>query len=321
MFMTIARAVTTAVAMIACAGMTLVGAALAQGKAPPPHMKKVADDLYFWFDYAGTNSAFWVTDEGVFLIDTQPHPAAARRLIAEIAKITDKPIKWAFNSQAHGDHYLGNSEFKKLGTRIIAQAHAAHLMDKYFDKDLARRKPGFEKAGLDVNEIAKVPPDQTFEEELVIRVGARQVRLFYPGIGQDPGAAYAHFPHARAVATSGTLTPKSVSNLMFTPSVDGWIKVLSQLKAMDVDTYLPGHGDLGKKSDIDDSIAFLTTLQSEVKAARAKGSSMADAQKAITLPAYKDWRNYGRMSDYVRNVWVLEETGKPEYWVNGWERK
>ncbi len=305
--------------ILACAAASV--SALAQDARPSAQLKKVADDLYFWFDLPGTNSAFWVSDEGVFVIDTQPHPVAARRLIAEIAKVTNKPIKWAFNSQAHGDHYLGNSEFKKVGARIIAQAHAAFLMDKYWDKDLARRKPGYEKAGLAVSEITRVMPDETFENELVIRVGAKSVRLFYPGIGQDPGAAYAHFPHARAVATSGTLTPRSVSNLMFTPSIEGWVKVLSQLKAMDVDVYLPGHGDLGKKSDIDDSSAFLTALQKEVRAARAKGTPLAEAQKVLTFEAYKSWRNYGRMSDYVRNVWVLEETGKPEYWVNGWERK
>ncbi len=298
------------------------GKVAAQSVSPPPsQMKKVADDLYFWFDFAGTNSIVWATNEGVLVIDTQPHPAQARTLIAEIRKITDKPIKWAFNTQVHGDHFLGNSTFKKEGATIIANAHAAYLMERYYEKDVARRRPGFEKAGLDPKEATLVLPDKTFEDELVITMGGRQVRLFYPGPGQDPGASYAHFPHAKAVATSGTLTPKSVSNLMYTPSIDGWIKVLRQLQAMDVDTYLPGHGDLGKKSDIEDTINFLTTLQQEVRAARAKNTPLAEAQKTITLDAYKSWRNYGRMTDYVRNVYVLEETGKPEYWINGWERK
>ncbi|MEQ1719393.1 MAG: MBL fold metallo-hydrolase [Hyphomicrobium sp.] len=284
-------------------------------------MKKIADDLYFWFDFAGTNSIVWATADGVMVIDTQPHPARARRLIAEIRKLTDKPIKWAFNTQVHGDHYLGNSEFKAAGATIVAQAHAAFLMQRYWEKDVKGRTPAFEKAGLDPKEVRMVHPDRTFEDEMTIEMGGRKVRLFYPGPGQDPGAAYAHFPHARAVVTSGTLTPRSVSNLQYTPSIDGWIKVLGHLKAIDADAYLPGHGDVGRKSDIDDTVAFLTTLQSEVRAARAKGTSLADAQKAITMPAYKAWRNYARMEAYVRNVYFLEENGKPEYWTQGWERK
>ncbi len=295
--------------------------ASAQRGGPPAQMKKIADDLYFWFDYDGTNSIIWATSEGVMVIDTQPHPALARRLIAEVAKITDKPIKWAINTQVHGDHFLGNSEFKKVGATIVSNAHAKFLMERYWEKDFKRRVPGYEKAGLDPKEVAFVAPDKTFEDELIIEMAGRKVRLFYPGPGQDPGCSYVHFPHARAVATSGSMTPKSVSNLMYAPSIDGWIKVLRQLQAMDVDVYLPGHGDLGKKSDIDDGVGFLTTVQTEVRAARAKGVSLAEAQKTLTFPAYKEWRNYGRMADYVRNLYVLEETGKPEYWSQGWERK
>lgn len=244
--------------------------ALAQGTPPPAHMKQVADDLYFWFDFRGTNSIVWATADGVMVIDTQPHPVQARRLIAEVRRITDKPIRWAFNTQVHGDHFLGNSELKAIGATIIAQAHAAQLMERYWQKDLARRVPGFEKAGLDPKEVRFVPPDLTFEEEMTIEMAGRKVRLFYPGPGQDPGASYAHFPHARAVATSGTLTPRSMSNLMYTPSIDGWIKVLRQLQAMDVDVYLPGHGDLGRKSDVDEAVALLGTIQAQVRAARVR---------------------------------------------------
>ncbi len=309
-----------------CVGLFLVAVwgappVSAQRGGPPAQMKKVADDLYFWFDYDGTNSIIWATSEGVMVIDTQPHPALARRLIAEVAKITDKPIKWAVNTQVHGDHFLGNSEFKKVGATIVANAHAKYLMERYWEKDFKRRVPGYEKAGLDPKEVAFVAPDRTFEDEIVIEMAGRKVRLFYPGPGQDPGCSYVHFPHAKAVATSGSLTPKSVSNLMYTPSIDGWIKVLRQLQAMDVDVYLPGHGDLGKKSDIDDAVGFLTAVQTEVRAARAKGMALAEAQKTLTFPAYKDWRNAARMPDYVRNLYVLEETGQPEYWNQGWERK
>lgn len=297
------------------------GPAEAQRRGPPAEMKKIADDLYFWFDYDGTNSIIWATSEGVMVVDTQPHPALARRLIEQVRKITDKPIKWAVNTQVHGDHFLGNSEFKKIGATIVANAHAAYLMQRYWEKDLKRRVPGFEKAGLDAKEVTFVAPDKTFEDELVIEMAGRKVRLFYPGPAQDPGCSYVHFPHAKAVATSGSLTPGSVSNLMYTPSIDGWVKVLRQLQGMDVDVFLPGHGNLGKKSDVDEAVTFLTTVQSEVRAARAKGVPLAEAQKTLTFPAFKDWRNYGRMADYVRNVYVLEETGKPEYWTQGWERK
>ena len=46
---------------------------------PEPHtgqpavVKKIASDLYFFYDYDGSNSAFLVTDAGVLVIDTREH--------------------------------------------------------------------------------------------------------------------------------------------------------------------------------------------------------------------------------------------------------
>ena len=290
-------------------------------QAPPPQMKQVAPDLHFWFDHRGTNSIVWATDDGVMVIDTQPHPVLARRLIAEIRKITDKPIRWAFNTQVHGDHYMGNSEFKKEGALIVANAHAAFLMEKYFKTDLARRAPGYEKAGMDPKEVRLVLPDVTFEDEMTIRLGGRHVRLFYPGPAQDPGCAYAHFPHTKALATSGSMTPMSLSNLGYTPSVPDWIAVLRKLQGMDIDVYLPGHGDLGTKAHFDQTIGFLTTVDNEVKAAIAKGVTLADAKRTLTFAAYKDWRNYPRIADYVEALYALHQTGRPILWDQGWERR
>jgi glyoxylase-like metal-dependent hydrolase (beta-lactamase superfamily II) len=68
----------------------------------PTQLKQVAPDLYFLYDDLSSNSAFWVTDDGVLVIDTRQHPAHGRDLIERIRKITDKPIRWALNTHAHG---------------------------------------------------------------------------------------------------------------------------------------------------------------------------------------------------------------------------
>jgi hypothetical protein len=58
-----------------------------------PTVQQVASDVYFFFDYDGSNSVFLVTDEGVLVIDTRTHPREASDLLARIRKVTDKPIK------------------------------------------------------------------------------------------------------------------------------------------------------------------------------------------------------------------------------------
>src|SRR5512147_955694 len=77
-------------------------------KPQPAQLKKIAPDLYFFWNDGSSNAMFMVTDEGVMVVDTQQHPADARRLLALIRGVTDKPIKWVVVTHPHGDHYLGN---------------------------------------------------------------------------------------------------------------------------------------------------------------------------------------------------------------------
>ena len=81
------------------------GHAAQEGAKPAPAvMKQIAPDLYFHFDYASSNSIIWATEEGVLVIDTRTHSGRASELVEKIRKITDKPIRWAVVTQAHGDH-------------------------------------------------------------------------------------------------------------------------------------------------------------------------------------------------------------------------
>src|SRR5579871_656990 len=124
-----------AFALILCTAPVPSGAQ----QTPPVAVKKVADDLYFFFDYAGSNSVFLVTDDGVLVIDTRQHPRAGQELIAEIRKVTNKPIRWVINSHFHGDHTFGNAAFKALGVTFIAQRETPKIMQKVQAKEMARR--------------------------------------------------------------------------------------------------------------------------------------------------------------------------------------
>jgi glyoxylase-like metal-dependent hydrolase (beta-lactamase superfamily II) len=291
------------------------GQAAQEGAKPPPPavMKQIAPDLYFHFDYDSSNSIIWVTEEGVLVIDTRQHPRGAKELVEKIRKITDKPIRWAVVTQAHGDHYLGNQVFKELGATIVSQSDAAQVMEKYFDKDVARRGAFFKRHSFDPSEIKMILPDVTFETKMNIHMGGKVAQLIYLGPAQDPGASFIYFPHAKALATGGNFGRQSWANPMFTPSVDGWIAVLRKTLEMDVDVYLPGHGDVGTKKDVQEAIGFLTDLQAAVKDAIAKGMSREDAAKTLQFPKYKDWRNAGNAPANITAMYHLLTTGKSIY--------
>ena len=291
----------------------LAEAAQEGAKTPPATIKKIAPDLYFHFDFDSSNSIIWVTDEGVLVVDTRQHPRHAKDLIEKIKKITDKPIRWAFITQAHGDHYLGNQVLRQEGAILVSQIDAARIMDKYFDKDLARRGAFFKRHSYDPNEIKRTLPDVTFDTQMNISLGGKVAQLLYFGPAQDPGASFLYLPHVKALATGGSYATRSWANPMFTPSVDGWIAVLRKVLQMDVEIFLPGHGDTGTKKDVQEAVGFLDDLQAGVKDAIAKGMTKEQAAKTLQLPKYKDWRNADRAADNITAMYHLLTTGKSIY--------
>jgi cyclase len=278
-----------------------------------PVVKKIASDLYFFFEFDGSNAVFLVTDEGVLLIDTRTHPRSGKDLLDRIRAVTDKPIKWVINSHFHGDHHMGNVVFKELGATFIAHKDTARIMSHVHHKEMARRVDGFKSRGLDPNEVKLVLPDVTFAGEATIRLGGRDVKLMDLGPGQQAGDTYIHFPHARALFTPGAFAKKSMPNMAFTPSVETWLKQLGQVADMDIDTILPAHGDVAARADVKELAAMLADEFATVKQAVEKRVPVEEAVKTLTFPQYKDWRNYRRLDGEIRALYELIQTGKRSY--------
>ena len=275
--------------------------------------KQVASDIYFLFEFTSSNAVVLVTDEGVLVIDTRQHPRDGQDLIDRIRKVTDKPIKWVINSHFHGDHHFGNSMFKAIGATIVAQKETARIMQQVQQKELARRGNFFRSRGYDPNEVKLILPDVTFDSEMTIHLGGREIRLVYLGPGQQSGDTLVFFQHARMVFTTGMFGPRSMPNMAFTPSVDNWINLLNQLAAMDVDKILPAHGDVSTTADVKELATMLADEYARVKDAVAKGMSVDEAVKKLTLPQYRDWRNYARREGEIRALYELIQTGRRSY--------
>ncbi len=285
-----------------------------QRVSPPISLKKVAPDLYFLYDDASSNAAFLVTEEGVLVVDTRQHPRHGQDLIERIRKITDKPIRWAVVTHFHGDHYLGSPAFKEAGAMIVSHRDTAAMIKKYHEQEVARRQAFFKTNNLDPKEVKLVLPDVTFEQgQMTINLGGRVVQLLYMGPGQNPGDTFVHFPQARTLFTGGPFSRKSWPNTAFTPSMDGWIAMVKKLAAMDMDHYLPAHGDVGNKQDLLDEAKVLGDLQSGVKAAMAKGMSREEMVKSLYFREYKELRNYDRLHGFIESTYQILTTGKSAF--------
>ena len=100
----------------------LLASAIAQAQRPMPSVltyrtEKVAEGVYAFITpeersgFQAGNSVAIIGDDAVLVFDTGNIPSATRRQIAEIKKLTDKPVRYVVNSHWHPDHNLGNAEY------------------------------------------------------------------------------------------------------------------------------------------------------------------------------------------------------------------
>jgi glyoxylase-like metal-dependent hydrolase (beta-lactamase superfamily II) len=288
------------------------GAGEIEEKDIPIQVTELAPGLYFQYHHQESNNAFLVTDEGVLVIDTRQHPKRAEELLATIRKYTDKPIRWVINTHAHGDHYFGNSVFKREGATIVAHRDTAGMMKANFDLEMKRRMGYFRQRQYDPREVKLVLPDVTYDSRMTITLGGRTVEVLYFGPGQNPGDTFVYFPKERVLYAGGPFSKNSWPNPSFTPSMQGWVDVLNKIAAMDVDKYAGGHGDVGTKDDVLAEARMLNDFDAGMRAAVAKGMSRDEIIKNVRFEKYKDVRNYYRMNLFISSYYHFLTTGKPE---------
>lgn len=192
---------------------------------------KVTDNLYK-IGGAGGNTTVFIRADGVVLVDTKlPDNGAA--ILAQVRKVTDKPVTMIVNTHSHPDH-LGSNDYFKKGRRSNVQI-VAH-------ENTAKNVAGNPQAN------AAMKPDQTFSDRLTLGSGDDRIELYYFGAGHTGGDAFVVFPSERAM-TVGDIMAWKMSPLI-DPASGGSVLALpvTLTKAVDtikgVDIVIEGHGDV-----------------------------------------------------------------------------
>jgi glyoxylase-like metal-dependent hydrolase (beta-lactamase superfamily II) len=91
--------------------------------------------------FSGGNTAVWITEKGVVLVDTKL-PGWGQALLDRIKTVTDKPVTTIINTHTHGDH-TGSNEFFGSAVQIVAHENTKTNMAKMdaFKADKAKFLP------------------------------------------------------------------------------------------------------------------------------------------------------------------------------------
>jgi len=301
----------------------------AQGAGVRHRMTKITETIYR-ADAPGTpgiNATSWVfiNDADVLVTDSEGSPASAQSLLAGIASVTSKPVRYLVDTHFHIDHAYGSSALPSsvqiIGSdftrRMLVgpEARQGVTFKNFTDpipgrienlrKQMAAEADPQKKATLE-GQVAsqeatlKVysgnfplqPPNVTVKDTMSVWSGNKEFQIMWIGRAHTAGDLVVYVPSERAAA-SGDILFKAMVGWQGDAFPNDHPATLDALKKIDIDLLLPGHGDhIQGKANIETAIAnmqgYLREEWRQAADAKKQGASADDALKKMDLSKFRD---------------------------------
>lgn len=262
-------------------------------------LTKIADNVYSYVgakDASPTNSfaanaGIVIGRDGILVVDTLISAKEGERFLADIRKVSDKPIKYVVNTHTHLDHAFGNCVFAKLGATVISHDADLRLLEKVGESTL-KNIANFGLKPDDMKGTAIVYPSLTFSERMTIDLGGETVELIRTAPSHTEGSVIVYLP-ARKLLFAGDIHFTDFHPYLADGDIPGWTRTLDALIAMDVERIIPGHGPLSTKKDLREMKEYLLLFDSEARklaAGSQDGDTIAaEMKKVLPKRTLADW--------------------------------
>ena len=315
--------------LLSLCAVLLAGATVqAQGRAPAGfELIRVADGVYAAIrtdssvNVVHGNTTIIVNDHDVVVVDAAGTPAAARRVIAAVKRLTGKPVRYLVNTHWHDDHAMGNQAWAEAypGLEIVghpetkrdmttkAVANRAQYVKslpgilEFIRTQLAAGKgldgtplAGGERESLNadmrlareyldqVRTFRVTPPTLLVKRRFSLVRGDRTIDIRHFGWGNTPGDLVVYLPKEQ-VAVTGDLVVWPTP-FVFDSHIASWRASLDSVRALGATTLIPGHGPVMRDYAYVELVAMaLQSVQNQTEAARARGLDLAATRKAVDV--------------------------------------
>jgi glyoxylase-like metal-dependent hydrolase (beta-lactamase superfamily II) len=268
-------------------------------------LQDLGNGCYAWLQPDGgwgfSNSGLIVDGGETLLVDTLMDLAHTREMLDgyRAAAAAAVRIGTLVNTHSNGDHTYGNQLLS--GARMIASRGCA--------EEMAQRRPeertammknwrDYGEAGaawhdlydgvFDFEGLVYTPPTETFEQELTVHVGAKQVQLSMVGPAHTRGDVLVHVPAERTVFT-GDILFIGGHPISWDGPISNWIAACDRILGWDVETIVPGHGPITDKAGVRAVRHYFEYLSAETRRRYDAGMAEEDAARDIAMTEFRDW--------------------------------
>lgn len=286
--------------LVLLVALAVPAAASAQGVAPRPvSAQQVSPSTWYVQGEAAlgspanrnfiSNAGFIVTPAGAVVVDALGSPQLARELIAEVRRVSGKPVTHVIVTHYHADHIYGLQEFRKQGATIIA--HAAGR--EYLASETAAARLEVSRTDLApwIDAATQlVEPDRWIDARTELEVGGVRLVLQPVGAAHTPEDLVVLLPAERVVFAGDIVFRGRIPYVGMADSGQ-WIKALDTLLAMDAAVLVPGHGGLSTtpRQDLELTRDYLAFLR------EAMGKAARDMEPFDEAYARTDWSRFAQL--------------------------
>lgn len=246
------------------------------------------------------NPGFVLTEEGVVVIDPGSSLQIGRMVVAQIETVTDMPIVATIATHIHGDHWLANQAILERYPEAKMYAHP----------DLIERaRSGEADAWLDLlmrltdgateGTVAMIP-DLPLEDGDILKFGEIEFSIHHRG------QAHTHSDIALVmqpdnIMFTGDLVTNERLGRMDEGHFSGLVETLDYLSSIAPDVVVPGHGQTGNVSIIEDSRRLHHLIYQTIKQKFDEGLSDFEIKPFVVeqLDGFRTWTGFddgiGRM--------------------------
>ena len=244
-----------------------------QREVTPVKLDKLSDRLFQILGGSGANGGVYIGDDGVLVIDAKMNEQSVKQTLAEIKKVTDKPIQYLVNTHSDGDHVAGNIFFPH-SVMIIAHENCRQ---EFFHP----RRDG-EPSEWNKPELAPFVPSLTFRHKMDIYLGSKKVELWYFGVGHTTGDTVVYFPEEKTAFLGDQIfmgRPQLIHSYKGGNSFEHVKTLTKTLETLDAEKFCSGHSDPIDRSTIQHHIQEMMKIQAKVKTLVEQGKNLEEVRK------------------------------------------